>query len=724
MKNRHSIRKGLITGMLLAMTATGFAQLPYQNPSLSSEQRAKDLCSRLSLEDKVKLMRNDSPAIPSLGIPQFQWWSEALHGIARNGTATVFPQPTAMAASWDDALLYHIFCTVSDEAIAKNNIARRSGEIKLYQGISLWTPNINIFRDPRWGRGMETYGEDPYLTSRMGLAVVDGLQGQPWQSDMKPLKNIPHYYKTLACTKHFAVHSGPEWNRHSFNVEDLPARDLWETYLPAFKTLVTIGNVREVMCAYQRIDGEPCCGNNRYLHQILRGEWGYNGLVTSDCGAITDFFAVGHHHVVDNPRQAVAKAVRTGTDLECGAEYRWLPQSVEQGLINEASIDTSVIRLLKARFEVGDFDNEQLVPWKKKGEEVIATPEHRAMALQMAREAMTLLQNKNNVLPLDKNTKIALIGPNAVDRDVLYGNYHGTPVSSVTIYDGLKAKCKNIHYIGGCSLARSRLDSMRVATLTKDADVVIFAGGISPKLEGEEKDVNEPGFKGGDRTSIELPTVQRQTLQWLKAMGKKVILVNCSGGAVALAPETKSCDAILQAWYPGEAGGEAVADVLFGDYNPSGKLPMTFYGSDKDLPDYEDYKMDGRTYRYFKGNALFPFGYGLSYTTFAFDKPVYKNGKVSVKVTNTGKSEGTEVVQVYVKDPTDNNGPLKTLRGFSRVPLKAGESKTVSIDMPRERFELWDSSSNTMRVRPGKYLVMVGGSSKDKDLQTINVTIK
>lgn len=718
-------KRAVLSSALLAMSLTVFAQQPYQNPSLNSQKRAEDLCSRLTLEEKVSLMRNDSPAIPHLGIPQFQWWSEALHGIARNGTATVFPQPTAMAASWDDALLYRIFCTVSDEAIAKNNIARRSGEIKLYQGVSLWTPNINIFRDPRWGRGMETYGEDPYLTSRMGLAVVDGLQGQPWQSDMKPLAKKPHYYKTLACAKHFAVHSGPEWNRHSFNVEDLPARDLWETYLPAFKTLVTIGNVREVMCAYQRIDGEPCCGNNRYLHQILRGEWGYDGLVTSDCGAITDFFAVGHHHVVDNPRQAVAKAVRTGTDLECGAEYRWLPQSVEQGLIKEASIDTSVTRLLKARFEVGDFDSDKLVPWKKTGEEVIATSDHRALALQMARESMTLLQNKGNILPLDKNLKVTLMGPNAADQDMLWGNYHGTPVSTTTILKGLKSKCKNVRFVAGCNITSCRLDSQTVANSTATSDVVVFAGGISPKLEGEEKnDVNQPGFKGGDRTSIELPEAQRKVLRWLHNMGKKVVFVSCSGGALALTPESKNCDAILQAWYAGEAGGEAVADVLFGDYNPSGKLPLTFYSSDKDLPDYEDYRMANRTYRYFKGNALFPFGYGLSYTTFTFGKPIYKGGKVSVKVTNSGKREGAEVVQVYVKDPSDKEGPLKTLRGFGRVTLKPGESKTVDIDMPRERFELWDASSNTMRVRPGKYLLMVGSSSRNQDLQTINVTIK
>lgn len=347
--------------LLLAFSCVaGAQQYPYQNPRLPSQERAEDLCSRLTLEEKTKLMRNSSPAIPRLGIPQFEWWSEALHGIARNGFATVFPQTTAMAASWDDELLYRVFCAASDEAVAKNNLARKSGDIKRYQGVSIWTPNINIFRDPRWGRGQETYGEDPYLTSRMGLAVVNGLQGQPFRRDMCPFTERPRYYKTLACAKHYAVHSGPEWNRHVFDVERLPERDLWETYLPAFKSLVQEGNVREVMCAYQRIDGSPCCGNTRYLHQILRGEWGYNGLVVSDCGAISDFYREGHHHVVETPAEASAMGVRAGTDVECGAVYATLSRAVEQGLISREAIDTSVVRLLKARFEVGDFDSENL----------------------------------------------------------------------------------------------------------------------------------------------------------------------------------------------------------------------------------------------------------------------------------------------------------------------------------------------------------------------------
>lgn len=717
-------KKTIIASMMFAAILPMSAQqLPYQNPGHGSLERARDLCSRLTLDEKSLLMKNGSAAIPRLGIPQFEWWSEGLHGIARNGFATVFPQNTGMASSWDDELLYKIFSAVSDEAVAKNNIARKSGNIKKYQGVSIWTPNINIFRDPRWGRGMETYGEDPYLTSRMGVAVVDGLQGQPWQKDFKPLAQKPHYYKTLACAKHFAVHSGPEWNRHIFNIEDLPERDLWETYLPAFKTLTTVGNVREVMCAYQRIDGKPCCGNNRYLQQILRDEWKYDGMVVSDCGAIADFYLEGHHHVVNTPQEASAMAVNTGTDVECGSVYTSLPSAEQQGLINEAKIDTSVVRLLKARFEVGDFDDETRVPWKKIGEEVIATPEHHALALQMARESMVLLQNNNNILPLNKKSKIVVMGPNAKDSVMLRGNYNGIPTHTVTILDGILSKGSNVKFVEGCGYTRNDTTVQHIAAQAKDADVVIFVGGISPKLEGEEMKVNAPGFKGGDRTSIELPTAQREVIKLLKEAGKKVILVNCSGGAIALTPESKNCEAILQAWYGGESGGQAVADVLFGDYNPCGKLPLTFYKSDNDLPDFQDYRMANRTYRYFKGEPLFAFGYGLSYTNYSFGKPNYKDGKVTVKVTNTGKRAGSEVVQVYVKDPNDVDGPIKTLRGFERVTLQPGESKAVTINMPRKSFELWDASSNTMRVRGGSYQLLVGSSSRPQDLKTITVKL-
>lgn len=851
-------------------------QHPYQNPNLTPLERARDLCSRLTLDEKTQLMMNSSPAIPRLGIPQFEWWSEALHGVARNGYATVFPQTTGMAASWDDQLLYRVFDAASDEARAKNNIARHTGQIKKYQGLSFWTPNINIFRDPRWGRGQETYGEDPYLTTRMGLAVVNGLQGQPYDYDGTPYLKTQNpkylsskYYKLLACAKHFAVHSGPEWNRHSFNIEDLPERDLWETYLPAFQSLVQQGNVREVMCAYQSIDGKPCCGNDRYLGQILRNEWHFNGLVVSDCGAISDFFRKGHHEVVATPSESTAMAIGAGTDVECGGTYKSLPEAIEKGQITMAKVDTSVVRLLKARFELGDFDSDELVPWKKIGPEVIALPAHRKLALDMARESMTLLQNRNALLPLDKGMNIVVMGPNAADSVSLWGNYNGFPLSTTTILEGIRQKAANVSYVEGCGYTRNEIahslfnkfatadgkpgmtasywnnktmtgepvaqlvmrepinqsnggntvfapgvnledfsatyegvftpdstetlnvqvkadDMARViingdtllnnwksrskinedaknykfekgksyhvrvefvqgkamalcmfdiirrgpataeslAAQAQDADVVVFVGGLSPRLEGEEMKVSDPGFRGGDRTSIELPQAQRDVMAQLKRLGKRIVMVNLSGGAVGLAPETQNCDAILQAWYPGEAGGQAVADVLFGDFNPEGRLPVTFYRGDSDLPDFLDYRMANRTYRYFKGDALFPFGFGLSYTTFEFGKPKYKKGVVSVPVTNTGKREGKTVVEVYVKNTADTEGPLKSLRGFTKVSLKPGETQMVSIDLPRKAFEGWDASTNSTRVVPGTYQVYVGASSLDADLKTLQVKMK
>ncbi len=837
------------------------AQLPYQNPELSPEVRAKDLLSRLTLEEKAKLMEHGSPAIPRLGIPEFNWWNEALHGVGRNGTSTVLPITMGMASSFDDELVQKAFDAVSDEARAKNNIARKQGRCRIYEGLSFWTPNINIFRDPRWGRGQETYGEDPYLTTKMGLAVVRGLQG-PEDS---------RYRKLYACAKHFAVHSGPEWNRHYFNVEELPERDLWETYLPAFKVLVQEGNVREVMCAYNRIDGEPCCGSNRYLQQILRDEWGFDGIVTSDCWALNDFWGKGRHEVVDDVASGITMALVAGTDVECGNTYSSLPEAVSQGLVTEDQMDVSLLRLLKGRFELGDFDSDELVSWRSIGPEVIASKEHRALSLQLARESMVLLQNKNDVLPLSKNMKIAVIGPNAADSVMLWGNYNGFPAHTTTILDGIRQKAAEVSYLRACGLVErvvsdswfSRIrhtegrrtgvasqyfnnqnfegepvarnsyrqamkfdnggattfasgvniedfsvryegvltanatenitfslkytdrlmlvvggdtlvhdwsgineDSVRTVSIDYDvekgksydvqlsyvqntgsavlhfdvghtlnctdeeilaaaaaADAVVFVGGISPRLEGEEMRTNYPGFKGGDRTNIELPQVQREMLALLKTTGKPLVYVNCSGSAMGMVPETQNADAILQAWYGGECAGEAVADVLFGDYNPSGKLPVTFYKNAEQLPDFLDYTMKGRTYRYMKETPLFPFGYGKSYTTFSLDKPSYKKGKVYVTVTNTGEIDGCEVVQVYVRKQGDAEGPNKTLRAFQRVQLKAGESKKVEVLLPRESFEWWDAETNTMRVQKGKFDVLVGNSSDDKDLLKLEVKL-
>ena len=715
-----NIKKRFIVALIATAAANMqiLAQmLPYQNPNLSSSERADDLIGRLTLEEKSKLMMDQSPAIKRLGIPEFHWWNEALHGVGRNGTATVFPITMCMAASWNDALLQDVFTAVSDEARAKNQEAKKSGKLKRYQCLSFWTPNINIFRDPRWGRGQETYGEDPYLTSKMGLAVVRGLQG-PENSKSR---------KLLACAKHFAVHSGPEWNRHSFDVQQLPARDLWETYLPAFKTLVQEGNVAEVMCAYQRIDGEPCCGNNRFEHQILREEWGYKGLITSDCWAIRDFYDKGCHEVSKDAAEASATAVRAGTDLECGSAYKALPEAVKRGEITEKELDKSLKKLIMARIELGDFDNDSLVEWTRIPSSVVACKKHKQMALDMARQGTVLLKN-NGLLPLDKDAKIVVMGPNANDAEMMWGNYNGTPTATMTILDGIHNYQPEARFIRGCGHTRNS-DSLRVSDIiyaVRDADIVVFAGGISPRLEGEEMKVNEVGFKGGDRTDIELPKIQRQLLAALHAAGKKVVLVNCSGSAVALEPETSSCDAILQAWYGGEQGGTAVAEILFGDVNPSGKLPVTFYKNTQQLPDFEEYKMAGRTYRYMKEQPLFSFGYGLSYTTFEFGTPKYnaKKGVVTVEVTNTGKRDGDEVVQVYIKRIADTEGPNKTLKAFKRVNLKAGEKKVISIDFKRGNFEGWDPEHNVMRVVAGKYQMMVGNSSRDCDLKTIEVKVK
>ena len=867
----------LITLLTLGTSALMAQTLPYQNPALSAEQRADDLLGRLTLDEKVKLMMDTSPAIERLGIPQFQWWNEALHGVGRNGFSTVFPITMAMAASWDDALLHQVFTAVSDEARAKAQEAKRSGDIKRYQSLSFWTPNINIFRDPRWGRGQETYGEDPYLTERMGLAVVRGLQGMTY--DGKWLGN--GYKKLLACAKHFAVHSGPEWNRHEFNIESLPERDLWETYLPAFKALVQKGQVAEVMCAYQRIDGEACCAQSRYEQQILRDEWGFKGLICSDCGAIRDFLPKWHN-VAKDGEEAAAKAVLSGTDVECGSIYKNLPAAVRRGDISETDINRSLRRLLVARFELGDFDPDERVEWTKIPESVIASKAHKQLALDMARQGIVLLKN-NGILPINSkssngqlsNGKIAVLGPNANDAVMQWGNYAGSPTETVTILDGIRQQMATLNpqlpvpFVQGCGLTRNESFESRFNEMTDplgnpgmqaifwnnmemkgkpattinlrqplhlnnggntvfapgvelehfsarldgtfkptrdetllfnisaddmlrlivngdtivniwkvrhriqgdkkelkvkagqhyriqidyaqengyaalnfdiqhkiaptmqellaqvgDAETVIFVGGIAPTLEGEEMKVSEPGFKGGDRTSIELPQSQRDVLAMLHQAGKKVVFVNCSGSAIAMTPELESCDAILQAWYPGEKGGTAVAEVLFGQVNPSGKLPITFYRSTDDLPDFLDYTMKGRTYRYFEGEALFPFGYGLSYTTFTISKPQYINNKVRVRVRNTGTVDGTEVIQVYMRNLGDKEGPKKTLRGYQRVTLKAGEQKTVDIDFPRERFEGWDVKTNSMRVVPGKYELMVGSSSADKDLQKVAVTVK
>ena len=852
------MKKNLLPLFLLLTVLTVSAQSPYENPNLSAHERAVDLCSRLTLEEKAQLMLDESPAIPRLGIKKFFWWSEALHGAANMDHVTVFPEPVAMAASWNPALLYNVFDIASTEFRAQYNerMLRGSGEDEKFHSLSVWTPNVNIFRDPRWGRGQETYGEDPYLTSVMGTAVVRGLQGP---EDAK-------YRKLWACAKHYAVHSGPEYTRHTANLTDVSPRDFWETYMPAFKTLVQDAKVREVMCAYQRLDDDPCCGSNRLLQQILRDEWGFQYLVVSDCGAVSDFYT--SHHSSSSAVTASAKATLAGTDVECGYGYAYksIPEAVRRGFISEAEVDKHVIRLLEGRFDLGEMD-ESRIPYS-----VMSSKEHAKVALDMARQTIVLLQNKNDVLPLQKKAgKIAVIGPNADNAPMMWGNYNGMPNHTVTILDGIKAKQKKLFYHPGCDLtydkvldcllasqcsfdgkkglkgtfwnnremtgkpvttqyyttplavttagmhnfapgvqledfsakyetvftpseageyvvnvegcghfelyidgerkfmhhiwrttpnrvpiqaergrsynievrfmhapnynanlkiniARERpIDYQQVISQLKDIQTVVFVGGISAALEGEEMPVQIEGFKGGDRTSIELPRVQRDFLKALKAAGKTVVFVCCSGSAIALTPELESCDAIVQAWYAGQEGGTAIADVLFGDVNPSGKLPVTFYRSDAQLPDYEDYSMKGRTYRYFN-DPLFAFGYGLSYTTFEiFNEHLEaKDGGavLTASVKNTGKRDGTEIVQVYVRNLADAEGPLKSLRAFERVEVKAGQTKTVTLTLDPKAFEFFDPETNTMRIKPGQYEVLCGTSSRDGDLKRFTLSVE
>ncbi|MBQ9397751.1 MAG: glycoside hydrolase family 3 C-terminal domain-containing protein [Bacteroidales bacterium] len=677
----------------------------------SPEKQAQLLISKLSLEEKAALMRYASDPVEELGIPAYNWWNEALHGVARNGKATTFPQPIGMAASFDEPLVEEVFTAVSDEARVKHRLALAEGSSGQYQGITFWTPNINIFRDPRWGRGMETYGEDPYLTGQLGMAVVRGLQGP---SDAPVLK-------AHACAKHFAVHSGPEWNRHSYDAQ-VSDRDLRETYLPAFKDLVTKADVQEVMVAYNRFRGEPCAASDFLINTVLRGEWGYQGLVTSDCWAIRDFYAPGCHGYSKDVVEAVAAAVKAGTDLNCGDSYPAIPEAVRQGLLDEADVDRCLTRLLAARIRLGELDRNN-EPWAGLSDDIVEGPEHRALARKMAEESIVLLQNRGYVLPLQADAKIALIGPNADDRQMLWGNYNAIPEHTVTLAEALQARVPDLVTFRGCDLVREKpLSAKETASILKQLEgigTVIFAGGISPRLEGEEMRVNLPGFRGGDRTDIQLPAVQRQLLKSLYEAGKEVILVNFSGSAMGLEPETETCAAILQAWYPGEEGGTALADILFGDVNPSGKLPITFYKGIDQLPDFEDYAMKGRTYRYFEGVPLFPFGYGLSYASVEYGEAQLKKGALEIPVINTGDRDAVEVVQLYTRRVGDTEGPLKSLRGFQRVLVPAGETVMVTFPLTDEVFLSWSEEAGDMVPVKGEWELLYGGNSSDPALQTI-----
>lgn len=707
--------KVFITAFLLLISLCLKSQTyPFQNPDLPIEQRVNDLVSRLSLDEKVNQMLNKAPAIERLGIPEYDWWNECLHGIGRTEyKVTVFPQAIGMAASWDPTLMKNVADAIAEEGRAINNDALAKGNHAIYHGLTYWTPNINIFRDPRWGRGQETYGEDPYLTATIGKAFVEGLQG-----------NDPHYLKAAACAKHYAVHSGPENTRHTFNTVVSPY-DLWDTYLPAFKALVTDAHVEGVMCAYNAYEGQPCCGNNFLMQDILRKQWGFEGYVTSDCGAIDDFFR--HHKTHINAEYAAADAVINGTDLECGqAAYKALTDAVALGFISEKQIDESVKKLFTTRFKLGLFDPANKVKYASIPLSVLESDAHKKLASEITRKSIVLLKNEGDLLPLSKKLKkIAIIGPNADNETTVLGNYNGFPSTISTPYKAIKNKLKNteVIYEKGINYVET-IDSSSAQKITnliervKDVDAVIFVGGISPELEGEEMNVNVEGFSGGDRTSIVLPKIQTNVLQALYAEKIPVVFVMTTGSAIATPWESEHIPAIINAWYGGQDAGNGIADIIFGDYNPSGKLPVTFYASDKDLPPFNSYTMKNRTYRYFSGQTLYPFGYGLSYTRFEYspidmpeeiqtDVPV----EISVTIKNAGNRDGDEVVQLYISH-TDAPAPkpLYALKAFERVSLKAGESRKVTFTLQPDNLTSVDHNG-IAKLYPGKKKIYVGSSS-------------
>jgi beta-glucosidase len=827
----------------------------YKDPSLPIEKRVDDLVSRMTLEEKVSQMMNAAKPIPRLDIPEYEWWNEALHGVARAGIATVFPQAIGLAATWDPDLIHDVADVISTEARAKHHEYVRNGERGRYKGLTFWSPNINIFRDPRWGRGQETFGEDPYLTSRIGVAFVKGLQGDD-----------PRYLKVISTPKHYAVHSGPEPERHTFDAR-VSERDLQQTYLPAFRATIVEGKAAAVMCAYNRTNSEPCCANKR-LTDILRREWKFDGHVVSDCGAIDDIYL--RHQFVKTEAEASAIGVKAGTDLSCGKEYASLVKAVKDGLISESEIDVSVKRLMTARFRLGLFDPPEMVQYTRIPFSENDSAAHRALALKTARESIVLLKNERNTLPLKKDIKtIAVIGPNADAPDVLLGNYNGQPSKSVTPLAGIREKVSpltRVLYSGGvyqtgtlvepvdasalkpddtttatglkgeyfntrdwygdARLARTDagvnfnwgsvspaseivadnfsvrwtgkivppesgkyllgfsgnggvrivLDgkvfledfaNRRTRSLTKEvefekglaydirieyqenanhyasarlvwappsgarllredalakarqSDVVVMVMGISPSVEGEEMDVKTEGFRGGDRTDISLPKPQEELIKEIHALGKPVVLVLLGGSALAVNWADEHVGAILDAWYPGEEGGTAIADILFGDYNPSGRLPVTFYKSVNQLPAFDDYRMEGRTYRYFKGDPLYPFGFGLSYTRFSYsdlrlDKQTISSGdslRVTVEVQNTGERSGDEVVQLYLTDPVASFPvPIKSLVGIGRVSLAPREKRTVSFNITPEQMTLIDDRGKRI-IEPGEFVVRVGSGS-------------
>lgn len=679
-------------------------------------KRAAELVSKMTLKEKISQMLSWAPAIERLGIPAYNWWSEGIHGVGRAGTATVFPQAIGMAAAFDPDMMHKVGETVGVEARGKYNMCRSYGDRDIYKGLTVWAPNINIFRDPRWGRGHETYGEDPYLTSRLGVNFVEGMQGDD-----------PDYLQAAACAKHFAVHSGPEDQRHYFNAE-VNQQDLWETYLPAFRALVEEAGVEAVMGAYNRTNGEPCCGSKTLLKDILRGKWHFQGHVTSDCWAIKDFHE--GHMVTDGPVDSVSLAVNNGCDLNCGNLYVYLEQAVAEGKVKEETIDECVTHLFTTRFKLGMFDEDDKVPYNKLGHDAVDTAASKAFNLEVAEKILVLLKNKDNILPLDKSKlkSIAVVGPNADSRKALVGNYEGTASRYFTVLDGLHEYLGDdvqIRYSEGCHLYADKLNGLaqegelisEVKGVCAESDVVICCLGLDSGLEGEEGDQGNQ-FASGDKPNLNLPGHQEEILRVCLDSGKPVIVVVLSGSALAVNTAENEAAAVLQAWYPGAMGGLAVARALFGEVNPQGKLPVTFYHSDADLPSFTDYAMKGRTYRYIETEPLYPFGYGLSYTRFTFNDAAVSAGTagldgvdVSVTVRNEGSRAGTETVEVYVKAERPGT-PNAQLKGLAKVSLQPGEEQRVTVHLPLAALALCDEAG-VSQVLPGDYTLWVGGSQPD-----------
>ena len=686
----------------------------FQNPSLPIDKRVNDLVSRLTLDEKVSQMLNATPAIDRLGIPAYDWWNECLHGVARTKFKTTsYPQAIGMAATFDTDAMKTMGDYTAEEGRAINNESNRNNDHNRYLGLTYWTPNINIFRDPRWGRGQETYGEDPFLTATMAKSFVSGLQG-----------NDPKYLKAAACAKHYAIHSGPEPSRHVFDV-NVSDHDLWDTYLPAFKALVVDAKVAGVMCAYNAYAGQPCCGNDKLMMKILRDDWKFTGYVTSDCGAIDDFWQ--RHKTSPDAESAATDAVLHGTDVECGnVTYKTLVKAVQDGKLSEKELDASLRRLFTIRFRLGMFDPIQSVPYAQIPITALESQLHKDHALKMARESIVLLRNQNNLLPLQKDVKkIAVLGPNADNANTQLGNYNGQPSVVTTVLQGIKDKLKDttkIFYSRATNFVDTTSpDFSKLIDSLRDADILVYVGGISPRLEGEEMKVSQQGFSGGDRTTIALPTVQTNFLKALKATGKPVIFIMMAGSAVAIPWEAENIPGIIDAWYGGQAGGTAVADVLFGDDNPSGRLPVTFYQSDSDLPAFDDYSMTNRTYRYFKGDPLYPFGFGLSYTTFKYSDMhlsksiIAKNEalRAEATITNTGKYKGDEVIQLYIVHEGIGYAPLQALKGFQRITLSPGQSRGISFTISPELLKVVDDRGNSI-FAPGKVKIIIAGSSPSK----------